>query len=94
MTTSLSFLTDDTSSLIMDAATEERDARSIDVIGRRLLFATDPFAISALVLRMAIGPSRLLGRYRIESLPFVGITARLGVTSPSMKVVERFTRLE
>lgn len=80
----LSLRTDDISSRIDGAAIDDRDARSIDVRGRRLLLA-EP-AISELVLRCICncGPSRLFGRYRI-SLPFGGAAIRLGVTLPSIK---------
>ena len=79
------------SSWIEGAAIDDRDVRSIDVLGRRLLLA-DP-AISALVFRCIGGPSRLAGRY-IISLPFEGAAIRLGVTLPSMKAEDadaRFT---
>jgi hypothetical protein len=87
----LSLLSDGVSSRSVGAAIDERDARSIDVRGRRLLL-TEP-AISELVLRCICicGPSRLFGRYRI-SLPFGG-AIRLGVTLPSIKADEVDTRL-
>ena len=78
------------SSRIEGAAIEDRDVRSIDVLGRRLLLV-EP-AISALVFRCICGPSRLFGRYRI-SLPFEGAAIRLGVTLPSMKAEAAEARL-
>jgi hypothetical protein len=69
------------SSRIEGAAIDERDARSIDVLGRRLLLV-EP-VISELVFLCIGGPSRLFGRY-IISLPIEGAAIRLGVTLPSM----------
>jgi hypothetical protein len=76
------------------AAIEERDVRSIDVLGRRLLLTGVPLASSELVLRTDIcDPSRLLGRYSMES-PFAGGTAiLLGVTLPSMNAEDAKDRL-
>ena len=78
------------SSRIPGAAIEDRDARSIDVllVGRRLLLDVEPFESSELVLRTptcACGPSRLLGRYNVESPLLDGTAIRLGVTLPSTK---------
>ena len=51
------------SSRRVGAAIEDRDVRSIDVRGRRLLLAAEPFESSELVLRTDIcAPSRLVGR--------------------------------
>jgi hypothetical protein len=75
----LSLRVDDVSSRTDGAAIDDRDERSIDVLGRRLLLA-----ISKLVFRCVwiCAPSRLSGRYRI-SPPFEGATILLGVTLPS-----------
>jgi len=78
------------SSRIEGAAIDERDVRSIDVLGRRLLLVE--LDISALVFRCICGPSRLFGRYRI-SLPFEGPAMRLGVTLPSTKAEAADARL-
>jgi hypothetical protein len=61
----LSLLFDDGSSLLDGAAMEERDVRSIDVLGRRLLLVdAEPLECSALVRRGICGiePSLLRGR--------------------------------
>ena len=86
----LSLRIDDVSSRTEGAAIDERDVRSIEVLGRRLLLAE--LAISALLFRCICGPSRLVGRYRI-SLPFGGAVIRLGVTLPSMNAEDADTRL-
>jgi hypothetical protein len=86
----LSLRTDDVSSRIEGAAIDDRDVRSIDVLGRRLLLA-EP-AISELVFRCICGPSRLFGRYRI-SLLIGGAAIRLGVILPSTKAEDVDTRL-
>ena len=47
---------------------EERDVRSIDVLGSRLLLTDEvPFVLSELLFREITGSSRLLGRYEIDS---------------------------
>jgi len=80
------------SSLMLGAAIEEREVRSIEVRGRRLLLLA--LASSELVLRTDInGPSRLLGRYKIESPLLDGMAIRLGVTLPSMKAEDAEDRI-
>jgi hypothetical protein len=75
------------SSRIVGAAMDDREVRSIDVRGRRLLLREELPASSALVLLATCGcaPSLLLGRYNIESLPPEVPGPLLGVTLPSMK---------
>jgi hypothetical protein len=70
------------------AAIDDRDVRSIEarLVGRRLLLDVEPLESSELVLRTPIcgcGPSRLLGRYNIESPLLDGTAILLGVTLPS-----------
>jgi hypothetical protein len=69
------------------AAIDDRDVRSIEVRGRRLLLMDELPVTSELVLLTTCGcaPSPLLGRYNIESLPPETVGILLGVTLPSMK---------
>ncbi len=66
-------------------ASDDLEARSIEVRGNRLLLKEELLVISALVRRVICGPSLLRGRYTIESLPLEGTPILLGVTLPSMK---------
>lgn len=75
-------------SLIVGAAMEDRDGRRAAVRGKRLLLGADPLALSALVLRLKIGPSRLLGLKILDSFASVLTPVRRGVTLPSMNALD------